>query len=430
MATTINDLLFEMERRVVLFSPITKMPDESALGYNADPNDASSSASDGQFLLYNSPVSTRYSQWDSSDNVIQEWAKVEKPNVWNKLGSTIELTNFTNIAGGDASIYYGNLDSSILFRPIEGGNGINISTSDNIIIIDASGSGNYDSTLLPSITMPTTVGGYPSGTDVSTLLGDSLIKMFDNLLFPTVDPTYVNPSCQFVVDVSGGPASLVQEVRSVLDLTFISSLDKGSIDVSEIFQAYRSGDASIFFYNDPSADSLLVDTNAISNNDTQYVIGYNVFEGIQTFSAYINYKEGPQPVNNKNVNVDSSLSSGDTSPLQNLPFEGVYPYFATTVDVLTLTKQPLTSTASLSLIDSSLAGENDINRQTIQFPDNFGLVSSVNTWNTTTGQWQVSSLSEWTITSLQIDINGSDVTYNNYEYNSSWRDTTGVRFYF
>lgn len=434
---TINDLLFELERRVILFTPETKMPDESALGYRGDPNDVSAGETDGQFLLYHCPVSTRYAHQDINGNLVQEWVKTTKPNVWGPLGSGGEdsSTALANLPGGDASVYAGVSGGKAQLRPIEGGQNITVSTSDNVIIIDSSGGGSgiYDTALDPDLAMPEKVGGYPAGTDVSTLYGDSIVKMFDNLLFPTVDPTYINPNCNFGAVVSGGPQSLLQEVGTVINIDFTSTLNKGAINVSGNLQDYRSGDASMYFYSDPSSDTLLVDTVATGNSDNQLVNNFLVNEGDQSFVSYINYLEGPQPYDNKGEIYGTPLPAGDTSPLQTITFEGVYPYFATTVDIDTLTAQPLESVNSLSNIDVWLFKENyptNPNRQTVRFPNNFGPVVTFQTWNTTTLQWQASPAAEWDLTSVQVNINGTNVSYRQYEYVSNSRGATQMRFIF
>lgn len=437
MAVTLEQLGKEMERRIIIYTPKTTMPDDSLLGYNGDPNDASINGTPGEQLLYGSGNSTRYSEFDAFNNVEQEWFKSGQPNTWSKFGSgTDASTSLSNISGGDASIYAGIIDGKSAIRPLAGGNNITVSvnSSDNIITIDSSGgSGVYDTDLDSGLTMPEKVGGYPAGTDVSSLYGDSIVNMFDNLLFPTVDPTYQLPSCVFDAVVTSGEQSLLQMIGGIINVDFTSTLDKGEIDINGNFQDYRSGDASIFFYSDPSSDSLLVDTVAVSNLDTQSVTGFLVNEGEQSFIAYVNYKEGPQPINNKGENVDSPLVPGDTMPLQNITFEGVYPYFATTDDIDVNTIQPLTSLVNLSSIDIWLISENypiNPSRQTVRFPNNFGAVTSFETWNTTTLQWQTSPSNEWDLTSIQVDINGTNVSYREYTYISNSRSTTQVRFIF
>lgn len=79
------ELLFELERRVILFKSITTLEDGvSQLGYDDDPNLISTdpnSRTDGESLLYAAPVGTRYQE----DNGTQ-WYKRVLPNTWEQFG--------------------------------------------------------------------------------------------------------------------------------------------------------------------------------------------------------------------------------------------------------------------------------------------------------------------------------------------------------
>ena len=113
---TLESLQFEMERRVVLFKPTTTMPDDTSLGYNDDPNNASSSGTAGEILIYSSPVSTRYAQMDGTNtNVVQEWVKKSTPNTWVELGSGTDASLsdiYNKLDSIDASIII--IDASII----------------------------------------------------------------------------------------------------------------------------------------------------------------------------------------------------------------------------------------------------------------------------------------------------------------------------
>ena len=80
MATT-EDNSFEIERRVILFKPTTTLPDDSALGYDGDPNVVINGNTAGETLIYNCPRNTRYSE---SSGI--EWVKNTLPNTWVRFG--------------------------------------------------------------------------------------------------------------------------------------------------------------------------------------------------------------------------------------------------------------------------------------------------------------------------------------------------------
>jgi len=78
------DLLFELQRRVVLFRPGTVMPDGSSLGFDGNPNSITAidvgSRTPGEILIYACPINSRYGESDGT-----QWYKKEVPNVWKKF---------------------------------------------------------------------------------------------------------------------------------------------------------------------------------------------------------------------------------------------------------------------------------------------------------------------------------------------------------
>jgi hypothetical protein len=51
--------------------------------------------------------------------------------------------------------------------------------------------------------MPSTVGGLPLGTTAGGLFGRSLVSILDDLLFPTINPTYSIPTITLVSNITG-----------------------------------------------------------------------------------------------------------------------------------------------------------------------------------------------------------------------------------
>jgi len=99
----IDDLQFEVQRRNILFSKDTTMPDLTQLGYDGDPNNADPLNSDGEFLLHYSPSGTSFIQKDVVP--FQKWNKLsdDPGGQWNRTGATTTVgtvvgwqTEFTN----------------------------------------------------------------------------------------------------------------------------------------------------------------------------------------------------------------------------------------------------------------------------------------------------------------------------------------------
>ncbi|MAR66164.1 MAG: hypothetical protein CL833_02820 [Crocinitomicaceae bacterium] len=105
---SVDSLDFEMQRRVILYKSGTVMPDDSLLGYNGDPNNATTNNA-GESLLYNSAVGTLY----VNDSGVM-YRKTDTNNTWENIGSGSgsisagELTDFNfdgnAIEGFDATI--------------------------------------------------------------------------------------------------------------------------------------------------------------------------------------------------------------------------------------------------------------------------------------------------------------------------------------
>jgi len=156
---TLDSLQFEMERRVILFKPTTTMPDLSQLGYNADPNGASSSGTDGEQLIYYSPNNTRYANYDASGNTITEWWKKAQPNGWLPLGGD----SSTSIYGTDSSTWQLDMGNSGVILKSDG--------STNLVIKDADGN---DGTLIVGALKIDNLTGYLKAKDGSIYVDSSI----------------------------------------------------------------------------------------------------------------------------------------------------------------------------------------------------------------------------------------------------------------
>lgn len=83
---------------------------------------------------------------------------------------------------------------------------------------------NYSSSLPTSSNVPYTVGGISSGTALSSLNEKELSIIVDRLLFPTINPTFVNPSSNITLSPNG-----LIEIGSDINLTLIGNFNRGGI---------------------------------------------------------------------------------------------------------------------------------------------------------------------------------------------------------
>ena len=81
--------------------------------------------------------------------------------------------------------------------------------------------------------------------------------MFDELLFPTVYPTFVNPSLTSFDD----GVSQLQEIGDSINLSFTANFDRGQILIDSIEQNKRSGVPNTYVYTGtglPSSVSIIL----------------------------------------------------------------------------------------------------------------------------------------------------------------------------
>lgn len=354
-----------------------------------------------------------------------------------------EVNAGQNVGSGDVSIYVGKSLNDLLFRTFKAGNGITLSYKDtNTIQIDVSVSsssftGNvstsyvfYSTALNSSLAMPASVGGIPAGTLAGTLYGESLTTILDNLFFPTVYPTYVAPTLTFTV----GPSTTLYEISSNISPAFTSTFNRGQILIGAIFQNYRSGLPNNYDFSGTG----LVDVSSSSLTNNQTVSNYSVKSGYQNWSVNVGYNIGPQPLDSKGNNYGTPLSPGTLSS-SIITLEGVYPLYATTVTIGTLTKQSLVSMITGNNIQLNLVAESGGNKGTFEIPNAW--ISSrplvgVQTYNSLTSQWSYQggtagiSLTYWTVTSDVQIIQGNSVSYNKYTYNGVDRSTVLIQLIF
>ena len=359
-----------------------------------------------------------------------------------------EVNYGDNVGSGDVSIYAEKSGDELRFRTIKAGQGIDLSYSDaNTIQIDVSGGIDgsiytsqvlYDPSLNPALTMPSPVGGIPAGTSVADLDGDSVKQILNDMLFPTVDPVLSNPNNSF----SRNPATSFYEVNDTASFSFTNTLDQGSITVSGSFQNFRSGPANAFFYTDPSGNAYgPFDVSTSISPNIQTPGTYKIILGIQSWTGRVSYDAGPQPLDSKGNPFGSPLPAGTTSP-KTISLEGVYPIFATTSDINTLTKQSLISMSTSVSPGYTLAAETGGAKGQFEIADkwtgspNNNPLTGVQTFNAFSSTWEyqggsaAASLTSWTTTPTTQLIQGVSENYTLYTYNGVDRGSIQIRLVF
>lgn len=270
-------------------------------------------------------------------------------------------------------------------------------------------SGEYESMIADkNLTTPNAVGGIAKGTKVSELEGKTYSEMFDDLLFPTVNPTFTAPTSS----IAWKNYATVQEVGSAGPTSdnFTTGYNAGAINLNGVKQANRGGThdtANSFIYvNGDAANKTLPATLALGTTKFKYRAAFG---------------EGPQPKNNKGGDYGSPLAAG-TVDSSEISVNGTYPWYASTATAGSLAKQSLVAWSTTAGAMSS--GEFTVQPHTAAAPQMFKLpkkASSLQMYNTVAKAFETVALSDWTETSSSEIINGNTQTYYTYSYKGDAR---------
>lgn len=265
--------------------------------------------------------------------------------------------------------------------------------------------------------MPSAVGGISKGTTVGDLNGKTINQMFDDLLFPTVNPTYVAPSAS----ISFSGYATLQKVGSAGPTAdnFTTGYNPGAINVNGVKQANRGGalkegESFIFVNNTPSLTELPA-TLALGNT---------------TFKYRAAYEGGPQPKDNKGNNYGSPLAAG-TVDSNTITVNGTHPWFASTATAGTLTEQALltwnNSAGSMTTPEFTLPAHSATAKQMFKVPRK---ATNLKMYSSVSQSFQDVGLSAWTESSATESTNGVETTYYTYTYNGADRGSVKLKVTF
>ena len=236
-----------------------------------------------------------------------------------------------------------------------------------------------------------TVGGIKPGT---TFTNKTMSQMWDMALYPEKFPSFTIPTYAFSLT----PTATLQEVGLTLNYAITDDFRRGTIAPAYGTSGFRSG-ASTGYTGDAGGDKTI----ALGNN---------------FWTRTVSYSEGEQPLSLKGYDYDEPYPAGSLTASKTVV--GVYPIFSTSSVITTLTKQALQAhgtDVSVSLIAEST------DKQTVQIPQNT-TITSLQQYNTLSGQWDNIDLTSFTKTAIQLTINGNIVDYWEYKHNGA---TIGAR---
>ena len=245
-------------------------------------------------------------------------------------------------------------------------------------------------------------------------------EMWELLLTKEINPNITQPSLSFTM--SGASNNSLQEIGAQLNLTFTASFNQGNVKnawgSNDIQSSTYSGLPNTYTYTGTGLTPS-VSSTALSNQ--QNVNPYSVVAGAQSWTASVAYDAGTyQPKTNYGNNYGSTCPAGSRSA-GTLKITGVYPTFATSIDLSTSTKQALKQepSNSSSYITFTLAGESsEAQRQYFELPSTWSALTGV---ADSGGAWynggKAGSVTQWTVSDVTETVQGEVVNYKRYTYN-------------
>lgn len=265
----------------------------------------------------------------------------------------------------------------------------------------------YKSALDDNIATVNALGGIPAGTTAAQLKNKTFSQLFDELIFPTVNPTFENPTASLSLkSISTTPT--VQEVGTTgasvpVAASFNTGYNPGAIKIAGVKKQNRGGDLK--------ANESFIYINNVSTNKE---FPTEIPEGIITYKYRAAYAQGPQPLDSKGNNYQKPLSAGivDSSAVT---ITGVYPYFTNKDNNAVFAKLPLTMFNNLSVVKFKAEGPN---KHAFKIPAKYTL-TKVELLNTLSGKYENYGIDKFTKTTENIKVQGKQVSYAVYTRNDA-----------
>lgn len=254
----------------------------------------------------------------------------------------------------------------------------------------------YNSGLDKTVATVEKLGGIDAGTTVAQLTGQTISKVLDTLIFPTIQPTITPPSAS--LSLKSG-VSNIKEVGDTGYTTedFTSAFNQGAIKIGASTKNPRAGAKS--------SDVIYAgsEANRIPNTVTA---------GTTNFYYKVNYAEGPAPLDSKGNPATSytALPAGSITSSAVATY-GVYPFYAN-IENAKPSKLPLTKSLTFT---ATLAAEGP-NKHVFKLPH---VVTKIEMLNTLSHQYEVYALENFTTGTEEIAVQGTKVNYNTYTRNDA-----------
>ena len=265
----------------------------------------------------------------------------------------------------------------------------------------------YKSALADDIATVNALGGIPAGTTVAQLKNKTFSQLFDELIFPTVNPTFENPAAYLSLK-STSTTPIIQEVGTTgasvpVAESFNTGYNPGAIKIAGVKKQNRAGDVKY-------SESFIYINNAPASKNFPTEIP----EGSIIYRYRAVYAQGPQPLDSKGNNYQTPLPAGtvDSAPVT---INGVYPYFTNKDNNKAFAKLALTTSNTLSAVKFKAEGPN---KHTFKIPAIY-ILTKVELLNTLSGKYENYGTDKFTKTTENIEVQGKQVSYAVYTRNDA-----------
>lgn len=265
----------------------------------------------------------------------------------------------------------------------------------------------YKSLLADDIATVNALGGIPAGTTVAQLKNKTFSQLFDELIFPTVNPTFEAPTASLSLK-STSTTPIIQEVGTTgasvpVTASFIMGYNPGAIKIAGVKKQNRGG-------NLQPAESFIY----INNTPTNKTFPTEIPEGSITYKYRATYTRGPQPLDSKGNNYQTPLPAGIVDSAA-VTINGVYPYFTNKDNNEVFTKLALITSTTLSAVKFKAEGPK---KHTFKIPAKYTL-TKVELLNTLSGKYENYGIDKFTKTTENIEVQGKQVSYAVYTRNDA-----------
>lgn len=276
----------------------------------------------------------------------------------------------------------------------------------------------YTTDLPDSLVVPQTIGGINKGTKVSDLEGSTISQMFDNLLFPEVQPTIQDPSATIhFKDTFSSNGVYEVGTTAPIAANFNTSFNRGTCTVVGQADKNRAG-------NLDSGNSFIY----YGGNTSTKTLPAKVTLGTMQYNYHAAYAQGDTLVTSKGNKASvapNPLPAGSVNS-SNLTIFGTYPYYCNGQSASSSsgdsnfptsatpdTKLPLYKWTD-TLVGAKFASEAATGTRMQFMYSNRKKVTKVEFYNSISGKWETFDTSNYNAKSdiKTYSVQGTNETYN------------------